>query len=473
MNRSVLWVLGFLNVLAGASLIALSGFYTDDTINAGVSGMYDGSLSGFLGFVYLHSKAWIVNQGRFFPVGLGSTYAVYSLSGYDPIIAKCVQVVAIGCAGVSTAALLSVFSKRSALFFLAVLPIFLQSRIGHDGLVSFIPILPLTIILATSSAYLFAKGFRWLALIPFTLALLTYELGIVACVLVLIVSVSVERKVDIRRLAPFVAVALLYFGASVIARNAVQTEMYSGVQVGKIGSIFPTFLTMLVSAIPLTYKVFNPNALVGSSAFDILSITAVWAAFVIFICTFFITGTVVDRERERVIPSFILGAILLIFPAALLSVSARYQIEVDALGKGYVASGMASFGLAVIVASALSFVASNASTFRIAAASCIAGCAFLVMGSNADVIRTDNIRFAAGQREAMVAAISRGDLAKLNDGGRVSANLAAPWLNADTLRMLTGKTLEISPNSETRLVFEPSKGGVFERFPPYSMAVTH
>ena len=272
-----LCLLLFVAVLAP---VLQSGFYADDVLNSltfeVVHSKFNGSL---IEMIRSYSYHWAVNSGRLFPMAFASTYSAFYFLGWDPLYIKLLSIGFVLLASLSACRFVySLTGSRSiALLTLLLLPITIQTRIGNDPILSYVPVLLISLLFIFEQAIAFdthCKTGRLSVLLYsltlFALSLLTYEVSMIAILLngVVLLKHRVGLRKAIRLSYLHIGVLMTYLlTVLILKRNA--TQVYEGVAIGSLFGALKSFLINLYAGLPFSYWVSDPHGIFSGRRFVI------------------------------------------------------------------------------------------------------------------------------------------------------------------------------------------------------------
>jgi len=310
---------------------------------------------------------WIANEGRFFPVSY--LYAEYFFSNIHLMDAeKPVQLAAVVLNVVTLYAVIRrLTSHRLAIMCALFFVMALQIRFWYDPIVAYIVLLPValeTILLAVLFwTYADRKhSVRWIvpALIIEVVGLLTYEQTYAVFIAVAVGAWILISELRWRR----IVTALLC--VPVLTMVVVDVILRSRVKLGAgdpysthLGS--PTYLAtvgkQLVAALPLSYWIFRPIPPAIPTIATLPSFVdtgVIVATGLALILGFYALGSVRLPAGRTAVALGLTGAGLWLFPAAVISLSPRWQAE-TILGLGYLNVYVEYAGVALVLTAIVPF----------------------------------------------------------------------------------------------------------------------
>lgn len=344
--------------LAAATVapILMTPFRADDTVNQGIAAGFRASgeplLVNLWQVTIAFTRMWADTQGRFFPGSVVWTQTVFAVfsdrSAYKAFLAV-VSLVMIAAA----AALAAAVARRAAAgpLMVAALATTMTLRFPFfDGLDSFAGLLPWTILATLVSVTLLVRGRGWpsalVALVLWTVALLTYEVVIVLTPFI-VVAVALSRRGWRRSLAvvwPVIAdvLVVLYLRHTATAVTPAYTTSFAPYDVLR------TYVRQTLAALPLA-QVWYP----GAADFAISRRLLVVVLLTVGLAA---GGLMLTLHRARVAVSTRslvllagLGAAAWLVTPVLIAVTLRWQTELPA-GQGYLTVVWGYVGVALITA---------------------------------------------------------------------------------------------------------------------------
>lgn len=175
------------------SPILHSGFYNDDIFNSLtyelVQWTYHGSLIEMIKSI---THQWATNSGRLFPMAFVITFTSFYYLGWDPVYIKLLSILFVLLASLSSCRFVYRLtdSRSTVLLTLLILPISIQTRIGHDPILSYASLLLISLLFIFEQAIAFdtycktgSRSALICSLTLFVLGLLTYEVSMIAILL--------------------------------------------------------------------------------------------------------------------------------------------------------------------------------------------------------------------------------------------------------------------------------------------------
>lgn len=355
-----------------------AGFYFDDVYNSVLLGETIVRDISVIDFIKEQLKVWLFDNGRFFPLGIFFGYSFWGVA--DTLVkARAFQISLVIANAVFFFLTLSRVYKGKHLSPLALifLSVVIQFNPRWDGLSSFAPLNQLVTLfvfvswwstlnaLNTTST---RKSNAWItsSLIFVAMSLTTYEIGIVAWIGVLIIggfhfrtACSTSRRLVLSQLA----LGMLFLITYTTFRLSSSAE-YDGTQAGSFLLLGSTFAAQFFSGFPLA---FLHNKIL---TVDLNNWVFLFSFFIIFSILWIGTlrGTTESDQYskdsrhtahlstahadismgKRFIP-YALAFLLMLVPAAIISMTGRYQ-KIVTYGDPYIVVYLQFFGVALFLA---------------------------------------------------------------------------------------------------------------------------
>ncbi len=361
--------------------ILAAGFYTDDaTIGSLIRGILLVTHQSLWTHAVEVSTGWTTFNGRIQPLLFMANLFFHYIFVSD-ISYQIARMFLIFGSFLPFAWLLKLLTgKREPAFaLLFLIPCFWTIHYFFESLTSFATLMPQVTLFAGLTMCCWVKaedtGRRtwhvWGA-IAYVISLLTYETGLVACAAIVAMAWVRHRSVRaiLRSTWPYLVVTAAFLAANVIARKY-SVRIYEGIEVGQTAKILPTFAKQLSGTLPLS------NLLFGHMHFHLRSWIALKNLLVYDIVSSLVLGPLAFVWFSRLLPKLKftkkvmmefagIGVSFIIVPAALMSLSAKYQgvppYEGYALhwGVSYLPVYMQYIGIAMLGLIALSVVYNRA-----------------------------------------------------------------------------------------------------------------
>lgn len=288
---------------------------------------------------------------------------------------------------------------RSAALMLLIVPFCFQFRLYHDPLNSYYGLMQVMFceLMLSLTAYL-----RWirggkkkdmmLSLLFFAMGLMSYEMFFPLTALFIAAAWAEEKDLlrGIRRALPWIGLALLIFGLSMVLRRNITAETaYNGTTFSlDINAILRTFATQVGAAFPFSYRNAGNNAgflgrtVLWSDVFNTSLpefINAIqWQDVLgcfILICLF----SRLPKEKKQFSGwVFLFGLLLWLLPGSVISLSTKYQLDLLP-GLAYIPVHFSYFGIGIVIYEVLLLAEKliRQEMFRLFL--CGAGCAMLLL----------------------------------------------------------------------------------------------
>lgn len=354
-------------IVAALLPLLFSGYYSDDMVNSVIRPTQELEGGTFFKYFISENKSWVNANGRLFPVSAFLTGLIYfysnNLVAYKIIILLLV-IFDVFLFGYFVKLLTG--DKYLSYLLMLVVPSFFQYRLYHDPILSFggllqILFLMLLLSLIFLQKFLISKKNAHLAVsvIFYNLCLYSYELSFI--LLPVWLFLIFQRRGHFKRALAltypfffsfFLAVTLNVFTRFIWRETSVAG--YNGTKFNfNIAAILRTFYLQLASAMPLSYylgnpsKIFNHNILYLLFNFKLLY-GLIIIAFTLVYVNFSKKIRLQIEWKNFVIP----GSIFFLFPAFLISLSDKYQQELNryGFGMGYLPVYLEYFGLLMLLA---------------------------------------------------------------------------------------------------------------------------
>lgn len=320
--------------------ILKSGYFSDDIVNSLIPGTIKNLQSNVGAYIVSEMQAW---NFRFFPLSIFSTIIIFNYFK-TALSYQVVRSLFIFINLLSFAWLIKLMTHKieHAVLFLLLLPLCWSMRVGSDPLTSFAIFLPLLGIFTAWSMIAFiyyqnSQQMYWYAtsIILFFASLATYEIGMINFFLILLLQIEYKKsyKEVLTNIKPY---AILFFAYLLVTYylHHNQKLIYDGILLGGFRLWGDAFFAQLSSALPLSY-LFAKNCPLSFAELhhylrSVLFFSSLFIlAFVLFLQL--IPNVKIKNDRNF----FLLGLILLTFPAAIIASSLKYQAIVY-LGDGYI-----------------------------------------------------------------------------------------------------------------------------------------
>ncbi|MBF0549568.1 MAG: hypothetical protein HQK60_03435 [Deltaproteobacteria bacterium] len=357
------------------------GYYSDDASHSTLLGTLQLQHTTLSGFMYQYIKGWIATSGRIFPLGA----IIFALFYYiqKVIIYKALIIAMVVLDLVVFYYFVKILTKsvRVACLSLLIVPFFFQLRVYHDPIMAF-HLLYQLILAYTFGSLIFLiwylerkkKSLLWLSWAAYCCAVLTYEISYPLCLLhVAIIMWNRRNLILSRRLLVslgFVVIPVLVIIPQLLVRHVLHSNgVYEGIQPSfAFGPIIITTLKQAMGAFPLSYFIFAGRGMeLNGGEGMVLALLLIVGCFIMFKALVINHGpanqntpaiTAEDKSATAMLV-LIIGIILWLCPAAMISLSFKYQREVM-WGVPYLPVYISYFGVALLLAGAIHLVLTRA-----------------------------------------------------------------------------------------------------------------
>jgi hypothetical protein len=418
-----------------------SGFFFDDILNSLYHGAWyaynispwDSAIKG--------TKQWMFEAGRFFPFATFSGPFLWSFQN-TLFTYRVVHLSFVISNIFITYKLISTISKSKLIpwLFLIALPMTFQFNPRWDPITSFGPLNQMCFLFVGLSwlftlQYLKSKQLYFLVLVFLfeILALLTYEVGILSWLGILVISFYMNR--DKKKDFPYsliigsTLILVLYLAISWHLKK-IAVSGYSGISIS-FNNIAPTFIAQFTSAFPLSFL----NNKVIPGVFDATLFVFLFAIFFFLFSKFvannnnFLFG---DEDKNKSL-LYVLSFILLIFPSILISLSERYQ-QVVSYGDPQLIIYFEYIGASILLSLLLNHLIKSSKTyyFKFFVLICIVPFVIsLTIASNFKRIHIKNkgFHYPRAQTEFLIA---NDFLKQISEGDVLLSDSLYPWEAQDS-----------------------------------------
>lgn len=446
------------------SPILHSGFINDDVFNSltfeTVQLTFQGSLIEMIKF-YSYDY-WAITYGRLFPMGLATVYSAFYYLGWDPFYIKLFSIFFVLLVSLSACRFVYRLtdSRLMALLTLLMLPITIQTRIGNEAILSNVPLLLICLFFIFEQTIAFdtycktgSSGALICSWALFTLGLLTYEVSMIAILLngVILLKHHIGFRNAVQLSFFHVSTLMLSLGIVMVLRQNV-AQVYGGIAIGSSSVALKSYLINIYACLPFSfwlsdpYKIFAGQPMIDA---DTLVLYFLLGALFLILWTQLIQSMIEGREsgevRESYRWSLISGLILMIAPAILMALSARYQQEINKFGMAHLPGLMQSFGSAMVIAIGFSWGIEKLwykPFFRgiILVVGVMLALAYCLSRSNHEtVVAVQNRNYETWSRALFVGALRAGLLETVPDGAILVIDRIPLWLQPELVPMFSGK----------------------------------
>jgi hypothetical protein len=425
-----------------------TGLYGDDASDANLNGAIAFRQKPWNAFALSMIASWVHDNGRFFPAYVFEKFAVFHV--LTDVEAYKLFLLALTIADLLVFLLFVRALAGTALASLATLiaALSLQMRGYHDALYAYNGMVQIMFLVLIASlwcwrANLLGRGraFGIAALALYVLNALTYEFSYLFFPLYAAIAPRGGRGSALRAALPFAAITLAFaIVSAVLRRRATLLGAGSAYAFGPDPAQYAlTLARQLAAALPLSYFLWNPSRIFPppAHAFD-ESATYHVSGFVAGMVALgaFIVLQRFARERrtapsgDRRLMLSLLGAGLWVLPGVLMSLSVKYQRELQ-WGIGYLPVTIECFGFALVATLAVgALLEAVAPRWRVAVLVVLAA----AFGLTAAVTRADNQRLALElapwreSRDVVAAAMRVGIASRIPTGATLFVESNLPWL---------------------------------------------
>jgi len=326
-----------------------SGYYSDDLVFSSIKGQIKLNNSSLFNYIYNYIVSWM-NNGRFVPMAFISTLPIIYFPD-DYRLYKAVILLIVILNALSFSFLIKGLTKDRylSLYSLLLLPIFFQFRLYHDPILSFSGLLPLFMLIMVCAMLYFAKYLEndkpihlIISLILYNICLYFTESSVPLIVLfwlmVMYKSPHSDMKLKIYKVMPHLLFMLLAVAVAIIVRMTKNTPSaaYEGTAINlHLVPFAKTLLLQLYSTLPMSYFISNPSQIDNHNLRGILSgidVTDYLAIFIFVMLSYYLLNRINDTRKSSLL--IWLGMPFVLIPAALISLTVKYQRELQQAGPG-------------------------------------------------------------------------------------------------------------------------------------------
>jgi hypothetical protein len=351
----VTWVIGIY-----LALVLESPYRNDDLLNKEIPNILKTTHQSLGGFIWSQISVYVKADARFFPGGLGWTYALFDVfderSSYKLVVGL-VLALALVITGLCVAAMSKSWVPAGA--FVLIASGTLQVRLWADGLTSFAGLMALTTALTLGALLLLllVKPGRWWAMLAgglYMTALLTYEAVFVLAPF-LIAVIFLSRR-DWRPTIAITVPAILALLTAIslkLLTNAHPISEYT-LSFGP-SAVLTTFAKQMVAALPLSQWWLGHTDGLPPIAGTLILLSVVLVGLPVFLGLYRLAENLRLPNEHAAKLCGLLGAGMWIAPAALIAVTKRWQVSMP-WGQGYISVVYEYLGLALCLLSLWLFV---------------------------------------------------------------------------------------------------------------------
>lgn len=354
-----------------------SGYYSDDMVSSLTRGKLEYEKISFSDNVVNELTFGIKSLGRLQPFGalVGSTvmYFGYNVKLYKSIVLLLV-IINVFLFGYFIHTISK--DKNLAMFFMLLIPLFFQFKYYHDPILSFGGGLQVILGFFMISSIFLQKyleqgdyGTLIISLLFYNICLYYYEVSIPLGLLffIMIYCNATNLRSFIRKSLPFGGSILLAVIANLVVRYFFKdpaVSAYGGTSINlSLIAFMKTMYYQIVASVPLIYFIKDPTHIFrGINYFHILKQTGMQDIVVIltlFPLSYYLVKKI-NIEVINVAPFLLFGLILLVVPAAVISLTAKYQQEFSGgfwgAGIAYIPVYFQYYGAALIFIGMVLFV---------------------------------------------------------------------------------------------------------------------
>ena len=347
------WLMGCL-----LAIVMLTPYGQDDLINKNIREIAHASGRSVPGFMGDQIAWWMANEGRFFPGSVIWTSSIFWVFG-----SRIAYKLVIGLVLMGAIAVLVLFVSRltgrwkPGLVYIAIVFGLIQLRTPHDGVIGYAALLPLTTGLTVAAMVILIsrRGMGWtaLAVLSYSLALVTYETVFLFAPIMVAIVVWVRRT-----WLPALAIAIPAFvqiGIVAILRVSLHPPTTSGYTINlERKAVLATFGKQVLAALPLSQWALSAPA-VPTIAAGSIAVGALVVGIPTFLSIVSLGRSPTLANRAEVIMIAAFGAWMWLSSSVLISITRRWQVQLQP-GQGYLSVIYAYFGLALCLLSAYLFL---------------------------------------------------------------------------------------------------------------------
>ena len=480
--------------------ILKSGFVNDDVFNALAHGASVNRGVSVWNLIAENEYSWFVS-GRVFPLGpfitllFDALALTANMSFYYKLYIVLLTLANIWLCGVLVEKI--THAKRLKLFVMLVIPIFFQiafisfnALYSFHGLVQSVMLFGLLSLICTIS-YFEKQKKRYVvsSAVFMACAMLLYEVGFMFIFAVILIALFRKDRSfwsRLRAIIPQLTVFLLIFLVNVYARMTADTSAYGGVEVhlSDMNAVFSTFVKQFSAAVPLSQVYFGRENISGALIFfnwrQLICLPIF--AFMSYMIVFRMKKKEDQESNKSNLLTILIGSVFVIVPCLLISVSSRYQSEID-YGIGHLPVYAEWLGMALITAGLFSLIANAIKKKTPVFVLCIIiGLPILTVNiCSMQGLFNALYPHAVVSREVYVDAIEDGFYDEMNDSnllvydnstqfyalphGDLFATYAGRKINTQDINAykesLYGEEASAEPSGDEQTVFSPAKTDVY------------
>lgn len=343
---------------------SINGFWADDALNSQTWGMVNRFDSSVMEFSNSVIRAWLEKYGRIL-LPWPFIYSFFYILKSELAVRLADMLMFITHVSLTILLLRKISTpwRTIALFVLALLAL-LQIRDSIDPLAAFAGFSQSVGILLILSLLMLhkwheSKSVGWLAISSLTaaLSLTFYEINSVYVPIAVVTILASNRSRKIRDISIVIVPFLAFMAASLYVKQA-SLPLYAGSQVGSLGAVPATFFKQLFATLPGSFYVsvgkheFLPRELFMAASTSQLA----WGVMILWsVIAIVALRSKHTKSPVRLLPVFA-ALMLLIVPAVLISISAKYQLSLT-WGYAHIPVYYQYFGLAFLLAASIDRIA--------------------------------------------------------------------------------------------------------------------
>lgn len=384
-RKYLMWVSIAVLYILCFKLVITSGYMFDDmwsSVDMGVAINNDTTIAGIVRGDIIR---WVTSYGR---ILIFSFYSDFVLNYLPLIVYKAMIVGLMFLDGFILGGIIRELTGSERLTYLTVIsfPAFISLRATYyTGVYAFHGLVQVCLLMVLLAVYCYIRyrrtnkvRFQIISCIFWFIALGTYEASYVLCFCFIVALICIDgwdyvRKhfwKSIRTGLPQIIIEIIWCVANVTARLLASGDYDGATPNMSAGKIVSTFFKQYSGSVGLGAAITDLYQLSFSEWLEFIKINIGLSEIFSYILMFAIIIVVlmyIKDEKEKNLRWMVLfGIILLVMPSALISVSVKYQKEVEWF-KGYIPAYFGSWGLALVVAVAIVYVgrklAGNKKTF--------------------------------------------------------------------------------------------------------------
>lgn len=337
-----------------------AGFFADDAMNSQINLVAKKQSMSVFEFTKKINSNWMVEVGRFFPLGFLGSYFFYSFFPKE-IPARLAQMFLVFLNIIIFSFIIKKISgsNRMALLFIPVILTHFQIRDFYDPIAGYAPFMQMMFFYTIGSIVFFwsvlnGAGFPYLLLsgFLFSASLITYELSLVFFGILALLAWEKEKSIyrtlyQLRLHIILLAGYVIFIFYLRLHRNS----LYQGTEVAlNLRNIFQAYIHQLGATIPLSHFTFNKYFTLGnlteSGQNFTIAIGYAIATFLFLRVGYKTKESNFHCKGKKDLILISLG--LLLFPPFVVAFSSRWQASVSP-GMGYIPVYFSYFGSALFI----------------------------------------------------------------------------------------------------------------------------